>query len=428
MVSDIHGHSDGECTPQTVFRNRPSPTDSSNIINSAGRKKRDKVKKKAKLDFLPLDTGRREVQQKRCHTQDDKRNSKQQRLLPQTQWSVNDGERVKRVDAYAGAGNVCANWQRIYGESKFEYKTKVCNERWSIVALNSSKLTHNRSEASHKSKFSTSCDGILNKCNSHAACDFLQIGCSLSQHIHIVHVRAENGTNCAYTEKGTTACIVVNNDKALQGCDISTGKFADKKISSFKTIIFCSKVKAYASRHPCSTDSKAYINPVGIKLSVDWLSVIDFVLITIPYTAKHQPACCLEWPQQESQFGCESHLNGGVMVHGHTLVSNVSSVLVGSLRGDKASRSHGFGSLRNKSGFEQFHDTHNEATFAMLSENRQANYARSSYRAEIVGASKLTGVYSESDAAHKPLEDKLLPHGMNDGPANDHKSTPGTSN
>ena len=458
----ICGQSDGECTPQ-ISQNRPSSTGSAGRHNPSHNHNIGRAKKKARR----REPGHGVQQESWCYNNcymNHGGKSRQQRPV-----GVSNGERVETVKTqwpdYVGpvpTGDDVTNQQQIleiYGQNTFEYKTEVCNER-SVVGIsnNSSRLAHNRS-ASCESKESCKRDFPAT-----STCDDLLFEVNNSQHTRVeqvFHSKAEDDKCSGLEPKlegGTTACFVVeeagnvfcctaecqqktNNDEALQVYDLCGGKFTGKENGGCLQV-----VKAYVSRLPCSTDSK--INAVlGIKVSIyfiiERLPVNDLPalfavqraceLSTALSKKKRHPTCCLEHlvsPEQESQFGYESHLNGEIMVNGHTLVSNISMVSIGSLRGDKA-RSHdysGFSSLRSKPGFEQFHDTCNEATFATLSENRHANYARSSYRAEIVGASKLAGVYSESDAAHKPLEYKPALDSMNKGPANDHKSITGTSN
>ena len=213
-------------------------------------------------------------------------------------------------------------------------------------------------------------------------------------------------------------------------------QLTDRKAECHKAITCYSRIEA------CTCGIEACLSAIRItslshasqyfavtnayRLPVNAITLSSFGLIKdYPNNTMEYPV----YPEQESLFGYESHLTGGVMVNGHILVSNISVMLKDSLRGDKASRSHnysGFGSLRSKSGLEHFHDTHNEATFASFRENRHVNYAQSSYRAEIVGASNLAGVFSESDAAHKPLDHKSSPLIKNDGPVQDQKPFAGT--
>ena len=257
-------------------------------------------------------------------------------------------------------------------------------------------------------------------------------------------VKSGNVLCCAATKQEETDDSEACNHKDTVLNSVSM-EFDDRGAYSCEPVTCFGRVKA-AETSACSAETclSAICLPCHAipqyddKLIFQW-TAINTIDLTVAEAAlcvvkhhRNKPIQCKEYvvPEQESQIGYESHLNGGVMVNGHTLVYyNVSMMLMGSLRGDKTNRSHdysGFGSLRNNSGLEQFRDTCNETTFASFRENRQFNYAQSSYRAEIVGASNLAGVYSESDVTHKPLDHKQTLHIMNDGLTQDQKPVTGT--
>jgi len=348
------------------------------------------------------------------------------------------GERQLAADIVGSeAGEEDTNWQQIFhttvaNNSKHEGTTWNNNNQL-MDDRNEVCETYDRNVYEHNGRFIPSDKQlVVDSSHIHAELAFqnekesnTEVGCKCSS--------ADNG---AGTEK-----LLESNNCEIQACvdeciNLPNGQHVD----NYKTITCYSRIEAST----CSIET--CINAIRIT-SLTLVSqhfavlnvTINAIKLTVTFTKplaiksssfaliKSHPNNQVEYPEQESQLGYESHLTRGVMVNGSTVVSSMISM--GSLRGDKASRSHNssaFGSLRSKSGLEQFCNSHNEATFAHFRENKHVNYAHSSYRAEIVGASSLTGVYSESDAAHKSLDHKHALCIKNDSPTQDQKLLTGT--
>ena len=375
-------------------------------------------------------------------------------------------------NAGSEAGDEGTKWQQASHTAVaifFNNRTEASKTETGIVGgtcNNNNRLMDNRiekGEVEASVKRSTPSESDTNKhdreSNPPTSCDVpLKVGNSHMHTERVFHRRADGDrditTRIKVVKKNNVVCDVTeaqqeaNSDETISDCvyeHILHSDEFDKGACGYNAITCYTRI---AKKYAASTE--ACINVIGINLPshalqhfavmiIDWLPVsaieltVTFTkpLVTPPSMIKSHPnnsTCCIERlvnPEQESQFGYESHLSGGVMVNGHTLISNVS--VMGSLRGDKANKSHnysGFDSMRSKSGLEQFRDNnHNEATFASFRENRRTNYAQSSYRAKIVGGSNLAGAYSESDAAQQPLDRKQTPLDRKQTPL-DHKQTP----
>jgi len=360
--------------------------------------------------------------------------------------SVRDSECVvEKVNQFNSAGDECVSWLQNSGETKFSYSGMIDCEAKVETAL----------------VYNNSCNTKMDnrtENNSPIASD-KELGVSDSQDYH-------EGTDCTddtessiklgdripYSKGGAKFADVLGcaakeqqetNNIGTYDHDVSI-ELDDNKTHSTELVACFGRANAYASKTVSSAFSadEACFSAVGICLSCQALPQCDNKSVIITWIATNTidseaAPCVIKRPhkprkyvmvQQESQIGYESHLNGGVMVNGHVLVYyNISMMLVGSLRGDKANRPwphdySSFGSLRSKSRLEQFCDTNNETTFASFRENNRVNYAQSAYRAEIVGASNLAGVYSEPDVA----QNKQVPCIIKDGPAQDQRQFAGT--